>query len=379
MLCLSRLLLIKFLDHHAGKGTGSQLLKIMNYKLISTACILILGLTLTVQKAVTMEVDDLYYSDILVSSRSENDRTVAIIKGLQRVFVKVSGNSKVLQHGLVIDQMQHAGVLLQQYEYKLQVNDAKEEQVWIHLEFDAQGVNRLLKQANQPIWGSNRPFVIAWMINNDKQSSPQAITDTKLQQLLARNLNQRGIPFIQPIFDLQELDQLDHLKRGYADWDRLQKISKRYGSDVTLLIKLTQMGEDNWQSQWSVLLGTHAQNWELKGSHLDALFRQGVDLLGDSLAQQYYQQVDQDNKSVTLIIDNIDSSPNYSKMNQYLRSLSTIEQFKVVSVYEDTITYELVIDDSGQSLVRIFALSPLLVPVDNGFNYSNILHYRMAL
>ena len=354
-------------------------MKITTYALINYVCILILGLTVTVRSAVAIEVDDLYYSNIIVSSQSESDRRAAIIKGLQQVFVKVGGNSKISHNALIMNQMKHAGDLLQKYEYNLQGNDVNEEQIWIHLEFDPQGVNHLLKQANQPIWDSNRPFVIAWIIYEDKQPSLQAVTNKELQQLLARNLDQRGIGLIQPILDLQELDQIDQLKRGYADWNRLQNISKRYGSDVTLIIKLTPMGENHWQSQWSLLLGDLSQNWDLKGSHLGALFHQGADFLGDTLAQKYQNQGDQDDKFVTLVVDHIDSMSNYTKISQYLRSLSSIRQLKVVSVNSDTITYELVIDASEQSLIQTFALSPLLAPVDNGFNYSNILRYRMAL
>lgn len=336
------------------------------------------GLILSVCNAVAIEIDDLYRSDILVSSQSASDRRAAIKDGLQQVLVKVSGNSKILQDASITNSIKHASDLLQKYEYSLYENDFNEEQIQIHLEFDPQGVNRLLKQANQSIWGRNRPFVIAWVIDEDAQPASQSVTDIKLQRLLAHNLDQRGIPLIQPILDLQELDQIDRLKRGYADWNYLQDISKRYGSDITLIIKLTPMGGHDWRSQWSLLLGEHWQNWDLKGPDLAVLFHQGVDLLGDALAGQYQNQADKDNKLVTLVINNVDSVSNYIKINQYLTGLSSIQQVRVVSVYSDTITYELVIDASEQSLVQTFASGQLLASVGHGLTYSNILHYRLA-
>lgn len=341
--------------------------------------ILILGLTLAIEKAIAIEVDDLYFSDILVPSQSEKDRKDAIVVGLEQVFVKVSGNSKVLQDALVMDQMKYADEILLQYQYNRRANDANEAKTWIHLEFDSQRVNQILNQANQPIWGKDRPFVIAWIISDDNQSLSAGGRDPDRQLLLARYLQQRGITLIQPILDIQELDQLEHLKRGYADLHSLQEISKRYGGKATLILKLDKPAENNWQSHWSIIFDNQVKNWDIQGLQLQPLFHQGVDLVSDSLAQRYNKVVNQDEKIVKLIMEDIDSISNYTKITQYLRNLSTIKAVKVLSVNGNKITYELVINGSEQTLVQTFTLNPMISAVDNDFIDSNILHYRMAL
>ena len=74
------------------------------------------------------------------------------------------------------------------------------------LRFDPARVDRLLRQANEPVWGLRRPLVLLWWVderNGSRQLMGESTAAEQWQQLSAAAVR-RGLPLMLPLMDLDD-------------------------------------------------------------------------------------------------------------------------------------------------------------------------------
>jgi hypothetical protein len=131
-----------------------------------------LAVFLPVQVAHAIPVEDLYVTDVLVLDESSRQLRTGARAGLLQVLVRVSGTIDVEQSSLVRNSLRNPAAYYYQYSYEstdrvLVVNDEEVPAKLLRLHFEPSAIARLLRDANLPVWGSNRPAVLLWIAISD--------------------------------------------------------------------------------------------------------------------------------------------------------------------------------------------------------------------
>ena len=109
------------------------------------------------------EVAHLYRVDVPVSSQQFKERKRASSDALARVVQRITGDTVALDEPLVKDALQNSERYIQQFSYYLSAAKSGKGDQYVRLLFDEMLVKQLLRQSKQPIWGSNRPMLMAWV------------------------------------------------------------------------------------------------------------------------------------------------------------------------------------------------------------------------
>lgn len=155
----------------------------------------------------------------------------------------------------------------------------------LQVSFDPTGVMQVLRDAQVPVWGNDRPVLLLWWLQDGLQGR-QLLGDGQNRSL---NLQQaalhRGLPARFPLADLSEQVRAD---QGWssADERQLQELLQRYGGDALLVVE-TRDETSGVSGSWQLL----GSKLELKGSlagenaiaAADELFQQ----LAREMAREY--------------------------------------------------------------------------------------------
>ena len=153
-----------------------------------------------------VEVSGLYEVDLPVTSQQVAVRKEVARIGLEKVIQRVSGSSKPLLEPAVQMALQTPQRYLQEFSYFVAASTPPDQEQRLRLQFDAMLVNRLLREARQPIWGNNRPNLMMWVATEYAgRRSVVGTGDTSDWQADIRQAGKdTGLPLLLPLMDLQD-------------------------------------------------------------------------------------------------------------------------------------------------------------------------------
>jgi hypothetical protein len=153
---------------------------------------------------------DLYEVVEAVASRGNTDRAAASSRGLERVFVRVTGDADIGSNPQLTPVLQKASQYLQGYRYASENN-----QLYLHLTFEPQAVGEIVHKLQLPIWPNNRPGTLVWMAVDTLQGGRTGLKQQDYPELFAvldSLALERGLPLEFPVMDLN--DQRNMRTRG---------------------------------------------------------------------------------------------------------------------------------------------------------------------
>jgi hypothetical protein len=187
-------------------------------------------------KLAAIEVNDLYQASVVVESQTREVRAQAIKSALQGVFLKVGGKKAVLTHDVLIKATKRASRYVSQYRYH-----RKGDQLSIVVSFNESQVNELFEQANLALWGSLRPQVLLWLV--DEQGASRTMVSSTDDSIIPGSINdfsvQRGLPIIMPLMDLADNEQVFVSDFWQYYPEQVQQASLRYFADTIVVMRLS--------------------------------------------------------------------------------------------------------------------------------------------
>lgn len=194
-----------------------------------------------------IEVKDLYQASVDVDSQAPEKRTQAIKRALSGVFLKIGGKQNVLDDKVLKQAQKNASRYVSQYRYQL--ND---EQLSLIVRFNEDKVNQLFKKANLALWGSLRPQVLLWLID-EQGNTRQIVSDASVDSVERTNddgevnfstvintfSEQRGLPIIMPLMDLTDSEQV--IISDFWDFypEQINQASLRYFADTVVVMRVS--------------------------------------------------------------------------------------------------------------------------------------------
>ena len=348
--------------------------------------VLALVLGLWIQFVSAVNVEDLYVAEVLVNSQDDAQLISGARAGLLQVLVRASGSRAIEVSPQVAAALQHPESYYYQYSFEstdrlLQIGDEQVPARILRLTFEPSAIARLLRQAGFPVWGSNRPSVLAWLAVSDG-SSRRLLSEQDASQLSAAlntHAKFRGVPVLYPLLDLEDASQLSSAEVWGAFLGRVEQASARYKPDVVLSGRVQQDPMGRWVGFWSYRLDGNWREFDNSGFSEDELMADMVDHLVDDLAARY--ALDSSRGSILVSVDGIDDLDDYAQVSQYLESLGPVLNSTVVEVSGRELRLRLVTEGQSQQLIEIIQLDDKMLLVNDGslMRGDGALHYRWLL
>jgi len=370
------------------------------------------------QQPEALQVTGLYSHRIAVANESEAERSRAFREALSAVIVKVTGTERWLQDPIVVRALNNAQSYVEAISYSSEtvaapvptdpaVTPAAEpvsqpavdttdipttavpprlvsttiEQRYVNVTFAATLINELLTNASVPIWDSNRPSVLVWMVLQDVTGARRLLTtegDPEIVNIIKNFGIERGLPVIFPVLDFEDRRNLPTEALWNLDEAAISAASVRYGADTILSGRLLFTASGELVGLWQFIFQNQATVFDGFDSDLQAYLHSPLDRITNQLAD-YFAIIPAatDQNYVRLRIEGIDDLRAYSALLTYVRTLGLVRSVATAQLDGTQLELELGLQGDAQQLLELIALDRDLLPIASSQgNATEFLHYR---
>ncbi|WP_043311461.1 DUF2066 domain-containing protein [Pseudomonas sp. ML96] len=226
-----------------------------------SARLLALCLPLFSLPALAETVSGLYQVREAVTSQQPEERTAALNRALETLVLRLTGDAKAVQSPALQAVRQDPQQLVSQYVYEGET---------LVVDFDPLTTENKLRQAGLPMWGANRPSILAWWLNSGTEGASLVGDAQEASKPLQQAAQHRGLPVRLPLADLQEQLVATPENLGASQPDALQPASERYAADALLAVQAHEEG-GQWQAEWRLWLGDAREQGKAQGADQQAL------------------------------------------------------------------------------------------------------------
>lgn len=199
-----------------------------------------------------------------VSSQTPEERDQATQRALQTLVLRLTGDVKAAQSSGLAAIRKDPQQIISRYGYDAGPPES------LQVDFDPVSTDRALRQAGLALWGSNRPSILGWWLNDSTEGSSLVGDGQASAAPLRRAAQHRGLPLRLPLADLNEqiVATAPHLEG--TDPAPLRGASERYGADALLAVHAREEG-GQWQAKWRLWLGDQKEQGSAQGADAAAL------------------------------------------------------------------------------------------------------------
>src|SRR5579872_2407798 len=245
---------------------------------------------LSVNAAYCVKVAALYQGVVPVASQSADMRSQLASDALAQVLIKVSGNSDILNNSNVKEHLNSADSLMQEFGYVPAPNiPGNTKPYFLQLNFDPDGVNKILREAGAPLWGQNRPLLLVWFEYEEPDHPAEVIgadSGSNISVMLKQNTDRRGVPVIFPALDVEDLGQVSVNDVQMMNLPKLISAAKRYASDAILIGRIIR-DANGYRTEWKLVMGNDQWGWNITGKTLQDTLTALADHVADTLGGRY--------------------------------------------------------------------------------------------
>ncbi|WIO73413.1 DUF2066 domain-containing protein [Porticoccaceae bacterium LTM1] len=314
-----------------------------------------------------VEVKGLYEVAVKVEDQSALERTKGTRAGLAQVLVKVSGRSDVVNHSAVKDALNRADSYRLQHSYDHQpATLTAPEYLNLKLRYDETQIRRLLRRAQLPIWPSNRPEILFWMVTdlpNEGRLHVSRELMPEAYELLERKMAERAAPLRLPLLDLE--DQLNLSARDAWDQnaERATEAAQRYDTDHWTVLSFYRTNSGEYRASIQVEAGVHSDREALIAGSLEDLIDKAVDWSVDRVSQGYTFVPKQNAEEVALRLESVDNYKEYQAVISHFEGLEMVRSVRLVAANGNVLDLSMAIDGSPAKLRDLLRRDPKLAEI----------------
>ncbi len=311
-------------------------------------------------------VSDLYQVSVPVEDQTPDSQQQGIGAALQQVLIKISGFSSVLDNPEIQQKVsRQADRYVESFRYE---RDEIDDSVRLTVVFVANLVDRLLRDAEEPIWGKSRPLILNWLAI--EESGSRVIVNQNFSvwpEMTEQALSERGIPLLWPALDLQDEIALpiENLWGGFKN--DIQQASERYLTDGVLAGRLIRLANNDGSAEWSYRGAfMHQQQWipiDAAAPAPASVMVNVADQVAGYLASRYAVNTNSQPSSQRhqLTITGIDSFQQYHGVLKYLQSKVAITDVQVIQMQQQTIRLSLQLATDWEQVWQVLELDKRLL------------------
>ncbi|WP_268801179.1 DUF2066 domain-containing protein [Pseudomonas huanghezhanensis] len=209
-------------------------------------------------------VSNLYQVREPVSGQSPDEKARATQAALETLVIRLTGDAKAAQGSGLAAVRTDPQKIISQYGYEAGPPES------LLVDFDPSSTDRTLRAAGLSLWGSNRPVILAWWLNDTTDGSNLVGDGQSSADPLRRAAQHRGLPLRLPLADLGEQGMGNAKALESNDVGPLKEASERYGSDAILAVHAVENG-GQWQGKWHLWLGDQREQGTATGTSSETL------------------------------------------------------------------------------------------------------------
>ena len=333
---------------------------------------LLVLLLVVAQKLDAVTLENLYQAEVLSESQSDAQRRIDASEGLSQVLIRVSGRSDILQNPVIVAALKTPEQYYSEFSYArveagndaaaalpqpgLDPLPAETPRQVMRIRFAPSLIAKILREADLPVWGSNRPSVLSWMAIDD-ESGRQVLGEAN-PSLFAKSLNQaaraRGVPLLLPLWDLEDSRGVSSSEIWGRFLGRIEAASKRYSPDKILVFRAESEFSNQWRGDWSLGEGGQWRSGTVYGESQAQLATALVGVLASVLSEQY--AVTSTRSEVRLTVEGITEIQDYAEVSRYLEGLTQVMSVQPVRILTDMVEFKLRSEGEVQQIIDVIAL-----------------------
>ncbi len=312
---------------------------------------------------------DLFESEVTVTSQQPDERKAAMKQALAEVLVRVSGQRELLGKEPAKSMLDDPARYVQQYRYYT-VPDSRPAELKLRVRFDGNAVRTALRQQGVSYWGgSERPDTLVWLAVEDR--GERYIVPAQDSRAVYRKIQaaaqQRGVPLIFPLMDLEDQSSARFSDLWGGFFERVLAASERYNPSAILIGRLNRAPSGGWVARWDMQVAGASSSWSDNNQQLDSLLQAGLDSAADRQASRLaVSGPGVSTGAITITVDDISTLAAYARVTDYLSSLTAIRQFQVEQVAGSRVNYAVQLNGTLQGLAQTIIIGTVLEPSPGG-------------
>ena len=339
-----------------------------------------------------LQVEGLYSSRVSVDNESDSERSRAFQEAFKAVIVKLTGSDRWLNEPPIESAIAGAQSYVESIQYEsrggnqiieegLNGSEGKNGEGFIEVTFASSLIQELLSNAKVPIWGSNRPSVLIWMVLQDSSGNRSLLTaesNPEISDLIRNFANFRAIPIIFPVLDFEDRNNLSEEDVWVLDSQKIVKASARYGADSILSGRLHFTSGGELVGLWQFIFQNKIDVFDGVEENLNDYLKAPLNRVANFLSS-YFAVVagSTPQETVSLKVEGVTNLKAYTSLMSYVSGLGAVHSVKASILDRGTLQLELELLGNTAQLEEVIGLDRDLVLVQ-GFKSENIevLHYR---
>lgn len=212
----------------------------------------------------------------------------------------------------------------------------------LELDFDPEGINRLLRRMQAPVWDASRPSTLFLIALQGRQGrylvTPSS--NQSLSNLLDELTKERGLPTQLPDEELAPLPAglLSDIWGGFSR--EILEASQVYQPDAVAVARIYP-SSGSWAVNWQVFTGLDSVRQNSEAATLGEALRTGVNFVAESLSARYASSPEQGAGSYRVGIYNIHEIEDFAAVMRYLNNLSLTERVELLRAQGDQLLLQL--------------------------------------
>ena len=383
----------------------------------------VLSVSLLVSNAYGLPVAGIYSERVPVANETDAERSQAFKNALQIVVVRATGEQRNLSHPAVQEALANAQSYVEAIRYisetvfpastrqanelqqtlpedtverkgdenpdgrmldqdqQRQVVPAAIEQRFIEVEFSSVLIERMLANAQIPLWGSNRPSVLIWMALQDESGNRSLMTSDINNDIIDHIkgfADVRGLPVLFPVLDFEDRRNLSADLVWRLDEQAIRTASLRYGADSILTGRLHFTSSGELVGLWQFQFQGDSETFDGFSTDLVEYLNGPLERITARLAQHFAILPGADlSASAILRVDGISDLQDYSALLAYVGGLGLVDNVVTSQVAGERLELRLDLVGDPQQLYELIALDRDLLPIESSMAVSSgLLHYR---
>ena len=336
----------------------------MIYRIVSLLCLCIPLL------AKAVPVSNLYSAQVLMGANQEEADLLqnAFSKAATQVLARVSGKEVEIKGELAPKIVQQASKWVAEHAVQAlpglyDIDGVSQPAKQVKVDFYPQLVNQFLYAQGLPVWGSNRPSILVWVISeqNGFREVAGANRPTSALNTLASHAQILGLPIYAPLYDGTDQNNLSGSELWGMFEDSIISASKRYQTDMVLAVKVAQLTRDATASAELFITDMEPVVWQLTAENETAVLESLIGAVAAELSERYASTRSDITGDVVMRVTNINDASALRQVSSYLSSIDVVRNVRLATLDGQTVEWVLTLDGDQQKLFNSIRLRSILV------------------
>ncbi|TVP16196.1 DUF2066 domain-containing protein [Shewanella sp. KCT] len=309
-----------------------------------------------------VEVTELDRSAIKIADRSQQVKNQALSQAMQEVVLKNTGDRAALSAPLVAQAIAEPTAYIRQFGYQEQGGEQ-----FLQASFDHTKIISLLRQAQLPVWGKQRPLTLLWLAQ-DNEGKRELLNDSSVlesRSLIAKMSQTRGVPMLLPMMDLDDSMAISVTDVRGMFADTVAKASQRYGSDYFAMVSLDNQPDGQVSYQLSLYPANSEQplfnpltTQSAQVADMDAAVKAIFETISQYYVARYAIADSGEANSTQLTFVEITDRQQLLDIEKYLHQLSAVKSVSLTKLQGISAEFSLQLFGSEEDLYRLISLEP---------------------